>query len=68
MDAPDALDRDGVIRFTELVFGNREKALSWLNEPDGRLEKTSPMSMLGTEAGCRIINSMLWQIDEGIFI
>jgi putative toxin-antitoxin system antitoxin component (TIGR02293 family) len=49
------------------VFGSNEKALLWLRTPDDRLDNRSPMSMLHTEAGGRLVEEMLWQIDEGVY-
>lgn len=49
------------------VFGNPEKALLWLRSPDDRLANRTPLNMLHTESGGRLIESMLWQLDEGIY-
>jgi putative toxin-antitoxin system antitoxin component (TIGR02293 family) len=49
------------------VFGNPEKAMRWLRGKDDRLGDRTPLSMLKTEAGGKLIVSMLWQISEGMF-
>lgn len=49
------------------IFGNREKALGWLRTPDDRLNHRTALSMLQTESGGRLVEAMLWQIDEGIY-
>ena len=49
------------------VFGSHEKALLWLRSPDERLADRAPLNMLQTESGGRLIESMLWQLDEGIY-
>jgi putative toxin-antitoxin system antitoxin component (TIGR02293 family) len=49
------------------VFGNPDKALLWLRSPDDRLANRTPLNMLHTESGGRLIESMLWQLDEGIY-
>jgi putative toxin-antitoxin system antitoxin component (TIGR02293 family) len=58
-----------VVRILSLaarIFGDREKALSWLRDPDyNRLGGRSCLSVLRTEAGGRLVESMLWQLDEG---
>jgi putative toxin-antitoxin system antitoxin component (TIGR02293 family) len=51
----------------ENVFGNRDKALLWLRTPDDRLGNRTPLSMLRTESGGRLVEEMLWQIDEGVY-
>jgi putative toxin-antitoxin system antitoxin component (TIGR02293 family) len=49
------------------IFGNREKGLLWLRSPHDRLAERAPLNMLQTESGGRMVESLLWQIDEGIF-
>jgi putative toxin-antitoxin system antitoxin component (TIGR02293 family) len=49
------------------VFGNPDKALLWLRSADDRLANRTPLNMLHTESGGRLIESMLWQLDEGIY-
>jgi putative toxin-antitoxin system antitoxin component (TIGR02293 family) len=56
-----------IVALAENVFGNREKALLWLRAPDDRIGDRSPLSMLQTESGGRLIENMLWQLDEGVY-
>ena len=49
------------------VFGDPAKTLKWLRTPSDRLEGRTPLSMLRSEAGGRVVENRLWQIDEGIF-
>jgi putative toxin-antitoxin system antitoxin component (TIGR02293 family) len=49
------------------VFDNPDKALLWLRSPDERLANRTPLNMLHTESGGRLVESMLWQLDEGIY-
>jgi putative toxin-antitoxin system antitoxin component (TIGR02293 family) len=56
-----------VLAQADVVFGSHDKALLWLRTPDGRLNNRTPLSMLPTEAGGRLVESMLWQIDDGIY-
>ena len=49
------------------VFGDHSKALLWLRTEDDRMGCRRPLSMLQTEAGGRLVESMLWQIDEGVY-
>jgi uncharacterized protein (DUF2384 family) len=67
MDQPGILNRDDVIRSAESIFGTRGKATLWLNEADDRLQGRTPMFLLETEVGRRIIQNMLNQIDEGVY-
>jgi putative toxin-antitoxin system antitoxin component (TIGR02293 family) len=56
-----------IIRLAEKVFGNHDKAMQWLRGKDEELGDRTPLSMLQTEAGGRLVESMLWGIDEGIY-
>jgi putative toxin-antitoxin system antitoxin component (TIGR02293 family) len=56
-----------VISLAEQIFGNPEKALRWLRQPDDRLDNRTRLSMLRTDSGGRLVESLLWQIDEGIY-
>jgi putative toxin-antitoxin system antitoxin component (TIGR02293 family) len=56
-----------IVALAEHVLGNHEKALSWLQSKDDRFNGQTPLSMLRTESGGRLVETMLWQIDEGIY-
>jgi putative toxin-antitoxin system antitoxin component (TIGR02293 family) len=56
-----------IIRLAERVFGNPEKAMRWLRGSDERLDGRTPLSMLSTDAGGKVVESMLWGIDEGVY-
>jgi len=56
-----------ILSLAEDVFASPEKALMWLRMPDERLENRTPLKMLTTESGGRLVENMLWQIDEGIY-
>jgi putative toxin-antitoxin system antitoxin component (TIGR02293 family) len=57
-----------VLSQTESVYGSRERALAWLRNPHARLEGRTPLSLLNTDTGSRIVEELLVQIDEGMFI
>jgi putative toxin-antitoxin system antitoxin component (TIGR02293 family) len=57
-----------VISLAESVYGSRERALAWLRHPHARLGGRSPLSLLNTDIGGRIVEELLVQIDEGMFI
>jgi putative toxin-antitoxin system antitoxin component (TIGR02293 family) len=56
-----------IVALAEKVFGSHEKAMLYLRDPDDRLKDRTPLSMLQTESGGRVVESLLWQIDEGMF-
>lgn len=56
-----------IVTLANSVFGNPEKALKWLRTESDRMGGRRPLSMLRTDAGGRVVERRLWQIDEGIF-
>jgi putative toxin-antitoxin system antitoxin component (TIGR02293 family) len=56
-----------IVSLAERVFGDHSKALQWLRAPDDRIANRAPLSLLHSEAGGRLVESMLWQIDEGVY-
>jgi putative toxin-antitoxin system antitoxin component (TIGR02293 family) len=56
-----------LIALADQVFGDRDKAMLWLRTSDDRLGERTPLSMLRTESGGRLVESLLWGIDEGVY-
>jgi putative toxin-antitoxin system antitoxin component (TIGR02293 family) len=56
-----------IVALANSVFGNPGKALKWLRTESDRMGGRRPLSMLRTDAGGRMVESRLWQIDEGMF-
>ncbi len=57
-----------VLSSAEAIYGSRERALNWLRKPHARLESRAPLSLLKTDTGSRIVEELLIQIDEGMFV
>jgi putative toxin-antitoxin system antitoxin component (TIGR02293 family) len=57
-----------ILSFAEAVYENRERALAWLRKPHVRLEGRAPLSLVKTDTGGRIVEELLIQIDEGMFV
>jgi putative toxin-antitoxin system antitoxin component (TIGR02293 family) len=57
-----------VISSAETVYGSRERALAWLRRTNARLDGRAPLSLLKTDTGSRIVEELLVQIDEGMFV
>jgi len=57
-----------VLSRAEAVYSTRERALAWLRRPNPRLEDRAPLSLLKTYTGSRIVEELLVQIDEGMFV
>lgn len=51
----------------QFVFGDRDKALGWMRQPKRRFQGRAPLEVMETEAGGRLVEEMLIQIDEGMF-
>jgi putative toxin-antitoxin system antitoxin component (TIGR02293 family) len=56
-----------VTAMAEQVFGEPERAWRWLRKPKPRFDGKTPMDMLATEAGARLVEEMLGQIEHGMF-
>ncbi len=56
------------LSLAESVYGSRERALAWLRRPHPRLQDRTPLSYLKTDSGSRVIEGLLVQIDEGMFV
>jgi putative toxin-antitoxin system antitoxin component (TIGR02293 family) len=52
----------------EALYGSRERALAWMRRPQARLEGRTPLSLLKTDTGSRLVEELLIQIDEGMYI
>jgi putative toxin-antitoxin system antitoxin component (TIGR02293 family) len=50
----------------QTVFGSDEKALAWMRHAKRRFDGRTPLQMLTTESGGRMVEEMLIQIDEGM--
>jgi len=57
-----------VVSLAQSVYGTRQRALEWLRKPHPRLEGRAPLSLLKTDMGSRIVEELLIQIDEGMFV
>ena len=68
------LESDRVLRLmrvlsqTANLYGSRPRALRWLRSPHSRLSGRAPLELLKTDAGSRIVEEILVQVDEGIFV
>jgi putative toxin-antitoxin system antitoxin component (TIGR02293 family) len=56
------------LSLAESVYASRERALGWLRMSHPRLDGRTPLSLLKTDTGSRIVEELLIQIDEGMFI
>jgi putative toxin-antitoxin system antitoxin component (TIGR02293 family) len=67
-------ESDRVLRLARLLsqaeslYGSRDRALAWLRRPHPRLGGRTPLEMLKTDTGSRLVEELLVQIDEGMFV
>lgn len=48
------------------TFGADERAMHWLKRPTKPLQNITPVSLLDTEEGARLVEDLLTRIDHGI--
>ena len=51
---------------TEKIFGDSKEGMLWLRSPKKRFRGRTPFDMMATEAGSRLVEEVLYQIDEGM--
>ena len=56
-----------IAAIAEQVFEQPERAWRWLREPKRRFAGKTPMEMLATDAGARLVEEMIGQIEHGMF-
>jgi putative toxin-antitoxin system antitoxin component (TIGR02293 family) len=54
-----------IASLAEEVFGDDAKAGRWLRKPKSRFDGKTPFELLFTEAGARMVEEMLLQLDYG---
>lgn len=55
-----------ITAMTEQVFGEPDRAWRWLRKPKSRFAGKTPMEMLATEAGARLVEEIVQQVDHGM--
>src|SRR5579863_4766836 len=56
-----------ILARSQATFGEAKTALEWMRRPQRRFEGKTPIQMMFTETGGRLVEEMLIQIDEGMF-
>ena len=54
-----------ITALVEQVFGEGERAWRWIRKPKRQFGGKSPIAMLATEAGARLVEDLLIRIDDG---
>lgn len=50
----------------EHVFGDKTRAWKWLRASKRRFRGRSPLQLLATEAGARLVEELLYRVDDGM--
>lgn len=56
-----------ILVLAQATFGDTPSALQWMRGPKVRFAGKTPLQMMRTQAGSRLVEEMLLQIDEGMF-
>ena len=56
-----------ITAMAEQGFGEPARAWRWLRKPKSRFEGKTPVDMLATEAGARLVEEIIVRIDYGMF-
>ena len=59
-------DQDLVRVVSEHVFGEPERSRRWLRTRKRQFHGRTPLQLMGTEAGARLVEELLYRIDDGI--
>jgi putative toxin-antitoxin system antitoxin component (TIGR02293 family) len=55
-----------IVALAEGTFGNREKASRWLHKPKREFNAQTPIDLLDTEEGARVVEDRLFRIAHGL--
>jgi putative toxin-antitoxin system antitoxin component (TIGR02293 family) len=62
------LERLNVLDRATSVFGDRDKAIIWLNSPCFALGNQVPKQLIDSTAGMELVLDTLGHIEQGIFV
>lgn len=54
-----------ILRQAEQIFGNKDKADSWLNQPKTTFSGFTPLKLALTEAGYELVKAELEKLSHG---
>jgi putative toxin-antitoxin system antitoxin component (TIGR02293 family) len=55
-----------IAALAEEVFGEEDRAWRWLRAAKRQFQGRSPLHLLATEAGARLVEELLYRIDDGM--
>lgn len=57
----------GIAALAQRVFGNVEVARDWLRTPNASLNHETPLRLLRTGSGAKVVENVLIRIDRGVY-
>ncbi len=55
-----------VVALCEDVFGDHDRGWRWLRDAKRQFQGRTPLDLLATEAGARLVEELLYRIDDGM--
>ena len=55
-----------ITSLAEQTFGESDRAWRWMRKSKRRFQGRAPIEMLATEAGARLVEEMIYQVDDGV--
>lgn len=55
-----------VVALCEEVFGDRDRGWRWLRDAKRQFQSRTPLDLLATDAGARLVEELLYRIDDGM--
>jgi putative toxin-antitoxin system antitoxin component (TIGR02293 family) len=55
-----------IAALAEEVFADEDRAWRWLRAPKRQFQGRTPLQLLATEAGARLVEELLYRIDDGM--
>ena len=55
-----------IVAMAEETFGNRDKASRWLHKPKRGFGRQTPIDLLDTDEGARVVENQLFRIAHGL--
>jgi putative toxin-antitoxin system antitoxin component (TIGR02293 family) len=55
-----------ITSLAEQAFGEPDRAWRWMRKSKRHFQGRTPIEMLATEAGARLVEEMIYQVDDGV--
>ena len=55
-----------ITSLAEQAFGEPDRSWRWMRKSKRHFQGRTPIEMLATEAGARLVEEMIYQVDDGV--